>query len=99
MTKNIDLASLLAPTSVRSFLDTFWARRPFLAKADRKDRFDGLLDLAEFEFLLSAVATPSWLSFVRDTVRPPTREQLTRDGTLDVAAIHRAVADNQSLLL
>ena len=60
---------------------------------------DGLLDLAEFEFLLSAVASPGWLSFVRDTVRPPTREQLTRDGTLDVAAIHRALADNQSLLL
>jgi hypothetical protein len=99
LTKTIDLASLLAPTSIQSFLDTSWARRPFLAKAEGSGRFDGLLDLAEFEFLLSAVATPGWLSFVRDTVRPPTREELTRDGTLDVAALHRAVADNQSLLL
>jgi bifunctional lysine-specific demethylase and histidyl-hydroxylase NO66 len=45
------------------------------------------------------VAAPGWLSFVKDVVRPPSREQMTRDGTLDVAAIHRAVADKQSLLL
>ncbi len=97
--QSIDLASLLSPTSVQSFLETVWSRRALLARSERRDRFAGLLDLAEFEFLLSAVATPGWLSFVKDVVRAPSREELTRDGTLDVAAIYRAVADNQSLLL
>lgn len=99
VTNSVDLASLLSPTSVRDFLESSWARRPFLARSDRKNRFDGLLDLTEFEFLLSAVAAPGWLSFVKDVVRPPSREQLTRDGTLDIAAMHRALADKQSLLL
>lgn len=99
MTKTLDLASLLSPTSVQQFLQTSWARAPFLAKADQKDRFESLPDLAEFEFLMSTVAAPGWLSFVKNVVRPPSREQLTHDGTLDLSAIHKAVADNQSLLL
>jgi len=97
--QSIDLASLLSPTSVQSFLETVWSRRAFLARSERRDRFAGLLDLPEFEFLLSSVATPGWISFVKDVVRAPSREELTRDGTLDVAAIYRAVADGQSLLL
>lgn len=99
MSHDVTLASLLAPTSVQSFLNSFWSQTPFLNRADRKERFGGLLDLAEFEFLLSSVAAPGWLSFVKDTVRPPSREQLTRDGTLDVAAINGALVDSQSLLL
>jgi lysine-specific demethylase/histidyl-hydroxylase NO66 len=95
----VTLASLLSPTTVQSFLNTVWAKSPFLAKSDQRERFGGLLNLAEFEFLLSSVAAPGWLSFVSGVVRPPSREQLTRDGTLDVAAIYKAVADNQSLLL
>ena len=99
MADSVGLASLLSPTSVQSFLDSFWTKGPFLARTDRKERFGGLLDLAEFEFLLSSIATPGWLSFVSGVVRPLSREQLTRDGTLDIAAIYRAVADKQSLLL
>lgn len=99
MTDSINLASLLSPTSVQSFLDSVWTRVPFVARSDRKSRFDGVLDLADFEFLLTAVAAPGWLSFVSGVVRPPSREQLTRDGTLDAAAIYKAVADKQSLLL
>ena len=41
LTRTMDLDSLLAPTSVQSFLESSWARRPFLAKTDQKDRFDG----------------------------------------------------------
>jgi Cupin superfamily protein len=99
VTANIDLASLLSPTSVQTFLQSCWTRSPFVARSAGQDRFGGLLDLAEFEFLLSAVAAPGWLSFVSGTVKPPSREQLTRDGTLDVAAVHKAVAGGQSLLL
>ena len=99
MPQDVSLASLLAPTSVHSFLTSFWTRAPFLSRADQKERFSGLLDLAEFEFLLSSVAAPGWLSFVKDVVRPPSREHLTRDGTLDIAAINRALVDGQSLLL
>ena len=96
---DVTLASLLAPTSVHSFLNSFWTQTPFLSRAEQKGRFSGLLDLAEFEFLLSSVAAPGWMSFVKDTVRPPSREQLTRDGTLDVGAINKALVDGQSLLL
>ena len=99
LSHDITLASLLAPMSVQSFLSSFWTRTPFLGRADQKERFSDLLNLAEFEFLLSSVAAPGWLSFVKDVVRPPSREHLTRDGTLDVSAIYRALADNQSLLL
>ena len=96
---DITLASLLTPTSVQSFLGSFWTRTPFLGRADQNERFSDLLNLAEFEFLLSSVAAPGWLSFVKDVVRPPSREHLTRDGTLNIGAIYEALADNQSLLL
>ena len=99
MLHDVNLASLLTPTSVQSFLGSSWTRAPFLGRTGRKERFNDLLNLEEFEFLLSSVAAPGWLSFVKDVVRAPAREHLTRDGTLDVAAIHRALADNQSLLL
>ena len=99
MTDKLNLASLLAPTSVQDFIKSSWSRGAFLARPKQNNRFTFLLDLTEFEFLLSAVATPGWFSFVKEVVRPPSREQLTRDGTLDIAAIHRALSDNQSLLL
>ena len=97
--KSINLASLLAPATVQSFLEASWGRQPFLSKSDAGNRFHDFLDVRQFEFLLSAVATPGWVSFVKEVVRSPSREQLTRDGTLDIAAIHRALSDKQSLLL
>jgi hypothetical protein len=95
----VDLASLLFPTSVADFLNTAWAKSPFLAKSNGREQSAGLLNLSDFEFLLGTVAAPGWLSFVSGTVRPPSREQLTRDGTLDAAAMYAAFAARQSLLL
>ena len=95
----IDLTSLLSPTTIQGFLASSWGRRPFLVHPTRPDRFEGLLNLAEFEFLMSAVATPGWVGIVKDVNRPPSREQLTRDGTIDVAGIQKAIEANHSLLL
>ncbi len=99
MPASIDLASLLSPTGVPDFLEKSWARSAFVARAGQPGRFHGLLSVTEFEFLLSTVAAPGWLSFVKDVVQPPSRDQLTSDGTLDAGALYKAIADRQSLLL
>lgn len=99
MNGGIGLAALVSPESVERFLATAWARGPFIARAERPDRFDSLFGIAEFEFLAGTVAAPGWLSFVKDAVQPPGREQLTSDGTLDAAALYKSVAEGKSLLL
>ena len=99
MSDSISLATLLFPESVERFLKTVWARGPLVVRADRQDRFKGLFDIAEFEFLAGTVAAPGWLSFVKDAVQVPSREQLTGDGTLNSAALYKSVAEGKSLLL
>lgn len=96
---SMDLAALLSPQSVEDFVKKAWARCPFIVRADRPDRFKALFDIAEFEFLAGTVAAPGWLSFVKDTVEVPAREQLTSDGTLNSAALYKSVSEGRSLLL
>jgi hypothetical protein len=99
VTANIDLTALLSPITVQSFVQSHWAKVPLLVRANAKDRFQNLLDLATFEFLLTSVASPAWLSFVGGATRPPAREQLTIDGTPNMSAILKAVEEKKSLLL
>lgn len=99
VTPNLDLTSLLSPTSIPSFVQSHWAKAPLLVRADAKDRFESLLDLPTFEFLLTCVTAQGWLSFVSGDIRPPAREQLTIDGTPNMAAIVKALDEKKSLLL
>ena len=91
MTNKIDLTALLSPTSIQSFVQSTWAKAPLLLRAGAKDRFAGVLDLARFEFLATSVPSPGWLSFVGGAFRPPTRDQLTTDQTMNMAAIIKAL--------
>jgi hypothetical protein len=99
VTTKIDLAALLAPTSVQSFVQSSWAKAPLLVRAERQNRFEGVLDLATFEFLLTSIATPGWLSFLGGETTAPARDQLTSDGTPNMSAILKAVNAKKSLLL
>ena len=99
MTNKIDLTALLSPTSIQSFVQSTWAKAPLLLRAGAKDRFAGVLDLARFEFLATSVPSPGWLSFVGGAFRPPTRDQLTTDQTMNMAAIIKALDEKKSLLL
>ena len=99
VTPKIDLTALLSPAGVPNFVQSHWAKAPLLVRSDRKDRFESLLDLATFEFLLTSVPAPGWLSFVGRGAGPLAREQLTSDGTINMAAILKALDDKKSLLL
>jgi hypothetical protein len=99
VTTKIDLTALLSPASVQSFVQSHWAKAPLLVQAQAKDRFANLLDLAGFEFLLTSVPAPGWLSFVGSGVKPLAREQLTVDGTINMAAILKELDEKKSLLL
>jgi hypothetical protein len=100
VTTKIDLAALLSPTSAQDFVQSHWAKAPLMVRAPARDRFDGVLDLAAFEFLLTTVAAPGWLSIVSGgEIKPPVRDQLTLDGTPNLTAIMRAVSEKKSLLL
>lgn len=100
MTTRTDLAALLSPTSLEGFIDGHWSKAPLLVRGPAQDRFDGLFDLARFEFLATSVTVPGWLSIVSEgQIKPPAREQMTLDLTPNIAAIARAVAEKKSLLL
>ena len=100
VTTREDLETLLSPTSVQDFVQSHWGRAPLVVRALDKSRFNGVLDLGGFEFLLSSVAATGWLSIVSDgEIKPPARDQLTIDGTPSMNAIARAVAEKKSLLL
>jgi hypothetical protein len=99
VTPKIDLSALLSPTNVQSFVQSHWAKAPLLVRADIKDRFQSVLDLSAFEFLLTSVPAPGWLSFVGSGVKPLAREQLTVDSTINMAAILKELDEKKSLLL
>lgn len=100
MTTRTDLAALLSPTRVEDFVQSHWAKTPLLVRSHSKSRFDGLLGLARFEFLLTTVAATGWLSIVSGgEIKPPARDQLTIDGTPNMTAVVRAVSEKKSLLL
>jgi hypothetical protein len=99
VTKTIDLTALLAPTSLQDFVQSTWSKAPLLVQAGAKDRFQGLLDLATFEFRVTAVPAPGWLSFVGRGVRPLARDQLTTDSTISMTAILKELEAKKSLLL
>lgn len=99
MTTKIDLTALLSPTSVQSFVQSHWAKAPLLVRADIKHRFESVLNLATFEFLMTSVPAPGWLSFVGSGVRPLARDQLTSDSTINMSAILKELDEKKSLLL
>jgi hypothetical protein len=90
----------LSPTRVDDFVQSHWGHAPLVVRAPATERFEGVLDMAAFEFLLTTVAAPGWLSIVSGgAIKSPAREQLTVDGTPNMTAIVRAVAEKKSLLL
>ena len=95
----LDLAVLLSPIGVESFVQSSWAKAPLFVRAPAQDRFDGLLDLARFEFLLTSVAAPAWVSFLGGGKMPAGQGKLTIDGTPNMAAILKAAEEKKTLLL
>ncbi|ORW95997.1 JmjC domain-containing protein [Mycolicibacter terrae] len=83
------LAWLLAPVTVRTFLDELWGAAPNHIGRDRADYFEPIAGPLSAERLLAALRTePAAVRLVRGADHLQPEHYTLADGTLDLARIH-----------
>jgi ribosomal protein L16 Arg81 hydroxylase len=98
---NLDLVSLLVPTSINDFFARYWEQQPLVIARNDQTLYADLPTNTDFEFLLSSLTAPQagWFSLVKERGRPPADTMLTEEGLLNLPEIYAAYRDGYSLLL
>lgn len=96
----MNLAALLAPVSPERFFASHWGRRALVVRRNDPRVYTGLPTVAEFDFLLSSLTSPSdrWFSLVKGR-EESLKVALTKYGTIDLGRIYEEIAQGYTLLL
>jgi hypothetical protein len=92
---------MVAPLTVKDFLEQYWERCPLLTNRQAPDFYAALPKEGDVEFFLSSLTAPQagWFSLVKEQARPPSDSFLTGEGMLNLAAVYSAFREGYSLLL